>query len=59
MTNQEIKLDQLSPEEKRKADLLMEAEYILQQVAHGQISLNDGYDQFIKLVGPKIAKTIS
>jgi hypothetical protein len=53
MANMNINFDQLSSEEKRKADVLMEVEYAMQQVGYGHISLNEGYDQLIKLMGAR------
>ena len=43
----------LSDDELKKAEFLMEAEYILLQVDHGQISIGEGYQKLIKLLGDK------
>ena len=43
----------LSGEEQKKVAFLMEAEYILQQVDNRQISISEGYQQMIKLLGEK------
>ena len=42
-----------SDEELKKAEFLMEAEYILLQVDHGQISIGEGYKKLINLLGDK------
>ena len=41
---------QLSAEEQRKADFLMQVEYIMLQIGHGHISLNEGYDLLISYI---------
>ena len=58
MANMKINFDQFSSEEKRQADVLMEVEYAMQQVAHSHISLDEGYDKLIKLMGPKETEQI-
>ncbi len=48
-----ISFKDLSEEEQKKAEFLMEAEYILLQVDHGQISVSEGYMHLMKLLGER------
>ena len=44
---------QLSAEEQRKADFLMEVEYIMLQIGYGHINLQEGYDLLISYIEKK------